>query len=162
MPSNDDLLVRTMEYFAGMPHQAQHLLKVRGFALLIARAEGLDETALRILDAAAIVHDAGIPPALQKFGSAEGGYQEELGPDVARALMQGWPEGETERVCWLVAHHHHDRDIVDADHQILAEADWLVNLFEGQAPPQRVREVYESVFKTGMGRRLCRAMYGAE
>ena len=160
MDENDDLLVRTIEYFSGMPSQAQHLLKVRGFAMLIGRAEGLDERTLRVLGAAAVVHDVGIPPALAKYSSAEGRYQEELGPQAARSLMQGWPEEEVERVCWLVAHHHHDRDIADADHQILVEADWLVNLFEGKAPPERVREIHEAVFRTGMGRRLCRAMYG--
>ncbi|HSK68739.1 MAG TPA: HD domain-containing protein, partial [Candidatus Limnocylindria bacterium] len=139
MTRTDELLVRTIEYFAGAPRQAQHLLKVRGFALLIGGAEGLDGAALRVLDAAAVVHDVGIPPALEKYGSAAGPYQEELGPEQARALMAGWPEDEVERVCWRVAHHHPDRDVTDPDHRALVEADWLVNLYEHGAAPEFAR-----------------------
>ena len=36
----------------------------------------------------------------------------------------------THRVCWLIGHHHTYSNIRDIDHQILVEADFLVNMAE--------------------------------
>lgn len=65
----------------------------------------------------------------------------------------------TERVCWLVAHHHTYDPVEGIDHQILIEADFLVNLFENSRPAEAVRSAYERIFRTGTGRLLCRRMF---
>ncbi len=160
MALTDRLLDRATDFFAGMPKQIQHLLKVRDFALLIARGEGLPPETIELLEAAAIVHDVGIKPALVKYGSSAGPYQEELGPAEARQMMKGWPEDTVARVCWLVGHHHSYNDIQGVDHRILVEADFLVNLFEHGNSPEEIRRALDTVFRTESGIRLCRTMFG--
>lgn len=166
MTRTDELLWRTLEFFAGMPRQSQHLLKVRDYMVLIGRGEGADAQTLEEMEAAAIVHDVGIKPALARYGRYNGKTQEELGPDEARTLMSGWPEDTVERVCWLVAHHH-TYDVFDGelpgerrlDYQALLEADFLVNLYEDDAAPDAVRAALENIFATETGKRLCRMIF---
>lgn len=82
-------------YYAADPARIQHFIKVHSFAALIARQEGMDAATLEILEAAAYVHDIGIKPAEQTYGSSAGRYQEELGPgpgprhDVGMRLYPG-------------------------------------------------------------------------
>jgi len=65
----------------------QHFLKVYGFAKTIGELENLDNDSRFILETAAIVHDIGIKPALEKYGSSAGKYQEELGGSPARDIL---------------------------------------------------------------------------
>ena len=48
------------------------------------------------------------------------------------------------------------------DHQILIEADFLVNLYEDQVSADAIRHAYENIFRTETGRALCRATFGLE
>ena len=168
MTRTDELLWRTLDFFAAMPRQSQHLLKVRDYAVLIGRGEGADAETLEEMEAAAIVHDVGIKPALAKYGRCGGELQEELGPQEARALMNDWPEETVGRVCWLVGHHH-TYDTFDGeqpgtrrlDYQALLEADFLVNLYEDDSKPEAVRAALENIFATETGKRLCRMIFGA-
>ena len=70
------LVMRMSEYDHGSPKRIQHLLKVHAFSRTIGILEGLDEGSLYILETAALVHDIGIRPALEKYGS-EAGYLQE-------------------------------------------------------------------------------------
>ena len=45
------------------------------------------------------------------------------------------------------------------DHQILIEADFLVNLFENNRPAETIRSAYERIFRTETGKLLCRRMF---
>lgn len=87
MTKLDDLALHMITYYAADPARIQHFIKVHSFAALIARQEGMDAATLEILEAAAYVHDIGIKPAEQNYGSSAGRYQEELGPAPARAMM---------------------------------------------------------------------------
>lgn len=87
MTKLDDLALHMITYYAADPARIQHFIKVHSFAALIARQEGMDAATLEILEAAAYVHDIGIKPAEQTYGSSAGRYQEELGPAPARAMM---------------------------------------------------------------------------
>ena len=80
---------------------------------------------------------------------------------MARPLLtgNGFTDEDTERICWLIAHHLTFHDIKDIDHRILVEADSLVNMFESEYSPEKVRTVYERIFRTGTGRKLCRDMF---
>lgn len=80
MTKLDDLALHMITYYAADPARIQHFIKVHSFAALIARQEGMDAATLEILEAAAYVHDIGIKPAEQTYGSSAGRYQEELGP----------------------------------------------------------------------------------
>ena len=50
-------------------------------------------------------------------------------------------------------------DICDSDYQILVEADFLVNLFESESEEMAINSAYQKIFKTNMGKRICRTMF---
>ena len=102
MTKLDDLALHMITYYAADPARIQHFIKVHSFAALIARQEGMDAATLEILEAAAYVHDIGIKPAEQNYGSSAGRYQEELGPAPTRAMMLecGFTPAPTALLIW--------------------------------------------------------------
>lgn len=159
----DRLLYAMMEYEKGCPKRVQHLLKVYEFARMIGKMERLDEHTQFVLESAAIVHDIGICLSLEKYKSSAGSYQEVEGPPEAKKLLEdlGWPEDVTERVCWLVGHHHTYTNIQGIDYQILVEADFLVNLYEEESAPSVQKSVYQKIFQTEGGKKICALLYPA-
>ena len=113
------------------------------------------------METAAVVHDIGILTAKRKHGSSAGKYQELEGPAEAKSLLSGlgWPQEVIDRVCYLVWRHHTYTNIDGPDYQILAEADFLVNLLESDSSVQAQKNAYHNIFKTETGRRLCRLLY---
>ena len=157
----DQLTLLTMDFFRGDARRIQHLTKVHAYAALIGRMEGLDAATQAILEAAAVVHDVGIKPAEAQYGSCNGKLQEELGPAEARTLLTaaGYTPEETERVAWLVGHHHTYDPIEGLDHQILVEADFLVNLYEDSVPKAAAQNALDKIFKTQTGKTICKEMF---
>lgn len=158
-----DLLYREMiRYYKGDAKRIQHFVKVHSLARLIGKMEGMKEDELETLEAAAYVHDIGIKPAEEKYGSCNGKFQEELGPEPARELLKkcGFTDAITERAAWLVGHHHTYGNIDGTDYQILVEADFLVNLFEDESPAEAINKTYETIFRTNSGKEICREMFG--
>ena len=149
----------------GDPDLIQHFTKVHSYARLIAASEGLDAHAAEVLEAAALVHDIAIPLCNQKYGSHPGPLQEKEGPPLARRLLNevgGFTEAEIERVCALVGEHHTLDPIDGLDHQILLEADFLVNSFENGFDRERLTHTLTRVFATPTGRSMYAAMFGLE
>lgn len=151
-----------IEFFGRDARRIHHFLKVYGFAQAIARAEGLDGGLLQVIELAALTHDIGIKPSEEKYGSSAGRYQEIEGPAPAKALLAkaGCPEDVAERVAWLIAHHHSYSSVRDIDHQVLVEADFLVNIYEDEIGPAEVASVREKVFKTRTGLLFLDQIYG--
>ena len=154
------LLTRLMDemcaYEAGCAHRINHLVKVHGYARQIGLAEGLDDDALFILEAAAITHDIGIKPANELTGAHPGPLQEKLGPPEARKMLLslGFPSEVIERVCFLIGHHHTYEGVEGIDWRILLEADYLVNMIEGRHPDAAIDQARDTFFETGEGKRL--------
>lgn len=157
----DKLTLEMVAWYAGQPARIQHFLKVWGFAALMGREEGLDAKTQLTLEAAALVHDIGIKPAEEKYGSDAGPLQEQEGEPAARELLTrlGWEPAVTDRVAWLVGHHHSYSAIDGADYQILVEADFLVNLFENNSSPAARDAAKRNVFRTQSGLRLIDTMF---
>ena len=145
-----------IDYLNGNLHEVEHLLKVYGYAKAIGEMEGLDARTQEILEIAAVVHDIGIPKAIEKYGSDAGPYQEELGPAEARRLLTdiGCDEKLIERVCTLVGRHHTYTDVDGLDCRILLEADYLVNAAHNHHGAQAVAAAKESFFRTAAGIRF--------
>lgn len=158
----DTLYQSMITYYQKDPARIQHFAKVHSFARLIGRLEGMDEKSLLTLEAAAFVHDIGIKPAEELYGNCDGKKQEELGPGPAREMLEkcGFEQMIIDRVAYLVGHHHTYTDIDGMDYQILVEADFLVNLFEGKSPADAVETAYERIFRTKSGKEICRTMFG--
>lgn len=157
----DQLFLAMAKYEKGVPHRIAHFAKVHTYAALIARQEGLSEQLQFITQAAALVHDIGIRPSLEKYHSSAGQYQQMEGPAPAREMLTklGFSEEVTQRVCWLVAHHHTYQPVEGPDHQILLEADFLVNAMEESMSEAAIRTGREKVFSTKIGLALLDAMY---
>ncbi len=151
-----------IEYYMGDPARIHHFLKVHSFAKLIGEEEGLDAETQEILEAAALVHDIGIKIAEEKYGSDAGPLQEKEGPTAAKQILEksGYAGALIDRVCYLVGHHHTYTDIDRADYQILVEADFLVNLYEGKESREAIEHAYGRIFRTEAGKRVCREVYG--
>lgn len=90
-----------------------------------------------------------------------GKLQEEEGPPAAEEMLTrlGFERKVTERVCYLVGHHHTYTHIDGADYQILVEADFLVNLYKDQIGKNSAESVLDKIFRTGIGRKICEEMF---
>ena len=145
----------------GEPELIQHFTKVHAYCRLIAACECLPDDQQEILEAAALVHDIAIPLCLKKYGDCSGPHQEAEGPDLVREMLPpiGFTPDQVERVCWLVAHHHTLTGITSLDHQILIEADFLVNSFESGHSDASRRSMLEKTFKTAAGKRILKEMF---
>ncbi|MEA4921264.1 MAG: HD domain-containing protein [Clostridiaceae bacterium] len=162
MKQLDRLTEAMISYYSGDAKQIQHLLKVHAFAALIGREEELAENTQLILECAAIVHDIGIKPAMEKYGKADGPLQEKEGVEPATAVMKtaGFDDNITDRVCWLVAHHHTYSPVDGIDHRILLEADYLVNHYEHGRSGDSAEAAMQGFFRTESGIRICKEMFG--
>lgn len=147
------LTMKMIDYESGCPARINHFLKVTAYARTIAEMEGLDENRLYTLTAAALTHDIGIKPSLEKYGNCNGEHQQVEGPPVAEKMLTalGFERNVIDRVCWLIAHHHTYTDIIGADYRILVEADFLVNLDEGNSSADAKSQAREKMFQTRAG-----------
>lgn len=66
----------------------------------------------------------------------------------------------SERVQFLIAHHHTYDNIDKIDWQIIVEADFLVNMFENGVSKSAVQNAYDKIFKTAVGKEICKNMFG--
>ncbi len=155
------LALEMTAYYRGDADRIQHFFKVHTLSRLIGEQEGMDGKALFTLEAAAYVHDIGIKPAEAKYNSCAGPYQEELGPAEAEKMLSGlgFEKDVTDRVCYLVGRHHTYTNIDGLDYQILVEADFLVNIFEGHESKGAAAEALEKIFRTETGIRILKDMY---
>lgn len=145
------LLRAMINYDSGDVPRIQHFVKVHDFAATIGVSENLNEETQLILEAAAILHDIGIHPAEAKYGNCNGKAQEELGPNEVHKLLAkvgGFTDAQTERICWLIGHHHTYNNVKMADHRILLEADFLVNSFEDNLSIKSIITFRDNVFRS--------------
>ena len=145
----------------GNLHDIDHFLKVHAYAAAIGACENLPEDTRRTLELAAIVHDIACPLCREKYGNTNGKYQEAEGVPLTRAFFEGTdvPQQTVERVVFLVSHHHTLRPIDGIDHQILIEADYLVNAGECGLSEANIRHMNETVFQTRTGKELLASLY---
>lgn len=151
-----------IRFDGGDARRIQHFTKVWAYAMLIAREERLSEDMQFVVESAALLHDIGIHIAELKYGHQNGKLQEQEGPAGVRQVLAevgGYTPSQTERICWLVAHHHTYNVCDDLDYQILIEADFLVNLFEDGEPKDVARRVYDKIFKTSAGKAVLEDMF---
>lgn len=156
------LLEAMTEFDGGNPLRIQHFLKVWGFARQIGKMEGIDLRTQEILETAAIVHDIGIKVSLEKYGDCTGKHQEMEGAPLAEKMLIGldYERALVERVSWLVGHHHTYGNVKEADHQILLEADFLVNSYESSESTEVIQTFMQNVFYTHSGIRLLKLQWG--
>ena len=157
---------KMIAFYRGNIHDIDHFLKVWAMAKTIGELEVLDKHAQEVLELAAVVHDIACPLCREKYGDTNGKHQELESPPLVEAFFKGLPveRPDVERISWLVAHHHTYANIDGPDHQILLEADFLVNAGESGYTPSAIRNFRERVFRTAAGKELLDSVYlkGAE
>ena len=133
-------------YFENDIRRISHLLKVYGFAKAIGEKEQLDLFTMECLETAAVLHD--------------------IGPPVAAVILKKleFPAPVTERVAYLIGHHHTYDKIEGMDYQILVEADFLVNINEDGLDSSKqgldsIRKIKENIFKTKTGTKILESIY---
>ena len=85
------------------------------------------------------------------------------GPAYAKEMLLDFPgvtEEETERICFLIAHHHTYDQVDGPDYRILLEADFLVNAFEDNLSKDAIIHFRDKVFETKTGLHLLNTMFG--
>ena len=147
--------------YSGDPKRIQHFCKVHSYAKLIAEMERLDKETQFILEVAALTHDIGIHFCEEKYGNCNGKLQEKEGPAIAEQLLKKlqFDEKVIERVKYLIAHHHTYNAIDSIDYQILVEADFLVNICEDKISKEKIINIYQKIFKTESGKKICKKMF---
>ena len=68
---------------------------------------------------------------------------------------------QTDRVAWLVGHHHTLHDIEGPDYQVLIEADYIANASEKGYGQDNIRNFMEKIMKTESGKRIAAAVLSA-
>ena len=83
------------------------------------------------------------------------------GPAVAAPMLQqcGADERESERVQWLIAHHHTYTAGEEKDFRILLEADFLVNAYEDGMTAEQCKTAKDRVFRTEAGKQYLEEMF---
>ena len=158
----NQLHLAMIELYKGDAKRIQHFCKVHSYAKLIAETENVDKKCLFTIEAAALTHDIGIHICEEKYGSCNGKLQEKEGPAIAEKLLGelGFDRKVSERVQYLIAHHHTYGNINEMDYQILVEADFLVNIMEEGSSKEAAIKAYQNIFKTSCGKKICREMFG--
>ena len=155
------LFAAMVTFSQGNLHDITHFTKVWGLARTIGELERLDHDVQLVLEAAAIVHDIACPLCRAKYGHADGHLQETEGGPLATQFLQGsgLSDSQIARVAFLVGHHHTLHDIQGRDHQILVEADYLVNAEESHYPPKNLANARDRLFRTESGTALLQSMF---
>lgn len=151
-----------IELYSGDAKRIQHFCKVHSYAKLIGETENVGGECLFILEAAALTHDIGIHICEEKYGDCNGKLQEKEGPAIAEKLLRelGFEDDVSERVQFLIAHHHTYDNIDGLDYQILVEADFLVNIMEDNLSKEVALDICNRIFKTECGKKICKGMFG--
>ena len=151
-----------IELYSNDAKRIQHFCKVHSYAKLIAEIENVDKKCLFIIETAALTHDIGIHVCEEKYGNWNGKLQEKEGKEKKKKLLEklGFDKDVSDRVQYLIAHHHTYDNIDGIDYQILVEADFLVNIMESDLSKEAASKAYHTIFKTTCGKTICREMFG--
>ena len=152
---------RMIGFYRGNCHDINHFLKVWAMAKTIGELEGLDRHTQKVLELAAVIHDIACPLCREKYGDTDGKHQELESPPLVEAFFAELPvdRADVARISWLAAHHHTYTDIGGVDHQILLEADYLVNADEHGDSRPAVENFRRRIFRTADGTQLLNSIY---
>ena len=156
-----DVMQKMIVYSNGNLHDISHFLKVYAYARTIGEQEKLSADLKETLEISAILHDIACPLCRIKYGNTNGKYQEIEGEPLARELLKGTGVSAemTDRIAYLVGHHHTYTNVDGLDYQILLEADFLVNADESNMSKKAIESARDKIFATKTGTELLDSIY---
>lgn len=118
-------------FFASDTHQIGHALLVLHHALRLSAARG--DCDFEIVVAAALLHDIGVKPSVEKLGYQNAATQEEFGPPAAATLLRSidFDPDKTRVVCEIVGNHHSASRFDYPELVVIKEADHIINSGRG-------------------------------
>ncbi len=157
-----EIMQRMIAFSAGNLHDIDHFIKVWTYAKLIGELEGLAKEEQFVLEVSAILHDIACPLCREKYGNTNGKYQEQEGMALVADFLKetGLTKKQTDRVVYLVGHHHTLSDVDGMDYQILLEADFIVNAGESGYSRESIGSFIANIAKTATGILLLKSIYG--
>lgn len=155
------IMEKMIAFSEGNIHDIDHLIRVWTYARTIGELESLDTETQYILEVAAITHDIACPLCREKYGNTNGKYQEAEGAPMVAAFLSdtGMTAAQSERVKFLVGHHHTFSDIEGADYQILVEADYIANASENGYDAKNIENFLNRIVKTRAGKKLIESIF---
>jgi putative nucleotidyltransferase with HDIG domain len=149
----DQLVDAVKKQFGDNQDGVTHSLLVLDRAQDLMRREGGDP---KVVMAAALLHDIGVPAAAAKHGSTEPKYQEVEGAVIARQVLEGLglEDEAVDQVCDIVRSHHSGDGADTPEFRIVWDADRLEEAPPGLANCQKdlLEGVIARVFRTEAGR----------
>ena len=156
----EKMIKEMIDYFGDDQKRINHALKVLDYARKINKKESGNSM---IVEAAAILHDIGIPESERKYNSSAGNYQEIEGPPIANGILQKFDISSDDilHICKIIANHHSDRDIDTCEFRIIWDADWLVNIPDERniEDKERLTRDIERLFKTETGKEIAQNQF---
>ncbi|MEX1376923.1 MAG: HD domain-containing protein [Eubacteriales bacterium] len=154
----NEILIEMLKYNALDTRRINHAMKVHAYSKAIAEKEKIDENELLVLELAAILHDIGIKECERKYSSTNGFLQQKEGPLVAMELVEKYnlDANLLKRVLYIIGHHHTYKDVDGDAHQILLEADLIVNTQEGYITQYAFWNAVERLFRTESAKEIAR------
>jgi len=153
----DRVALEMKKYFANDFKRIGHACNVARYAEQIAKREKGDMAVVLI---SAYLHDIGIKEAERKHQSTDAKYQEEMGPLIAREILEGLGADIKliDEVCDIIGHHHSPRKYETDNFKALYDADLIVNLEENskQKPfgQEKIKSIIDNSFLTDQGKRI--------
>ncbi len=156
-----EIMIKMIDYSNGNHHDINHLMKVYTYAKTIAECEKVTLGEQKVIEIAAIIHDIACPLCREKYGNTDGKLQEKESAVLVEKFLcgTGLSKDETDRLVFLITHHHTPQEIDGIDYQILIEADYLVNADESGFDESNIKNTMEHIFKTPTGKALLRSVY---
>ena len=145
----------------GNIHDIEHLVKVWSYAKTIGELEALDDETQFLLEAVAITHDIACPVCREKDGNANGKLQEQESPALIKQFFTetDLTESQTNRISYVVRHHHTYEGVDGLDWQILLEADYIVNASENEYSKENIQNFLNTHARTAAGRKLIQEVF---
>ena len=158
----DRVALEMKKYFANDFKRISHACNVARYAEQIVKREKGDMSVVLI---SAYLHDIGIKEAERKYQSSAAKYQEELGPDIARGILEGLGADQKliDEVCDIVGHHHSPGPEETDNFKALYDADLIVNLEENSKEKplgeEKIKSIIEKSFLTEYGRKVVQDVF---
>lgn len=149
------LLKDVLLYENGHLRRTRHILMVHSLVKTIGSEEGLTLEQQQIVQSAAILHDIAIKRCKRKYNDASIEKQQLECIPIARKFLSAcsYVPSYTEQILELIYHHHDYSVPRGIEHQVLIEADLIVNCLEHRSHKEKAEEVAKH-FRTKTGREL--------
>ena len=149
------LLKDVLLYENGHIRRTKHILMVHSLAKSIGSEEGLTLEQQQIVQSAAILHDIAIKKCKRKYNDTSIEKQKLECIPIAKKFLKAcnYVPSYTEKILDLIYHHHDYDTFKGIEHQVLIEADLIVNCLENKSHKEKASDVAVH-FHTKTGKEL--------